>query len=837
MTDYEPLDLSAACNAGLELLGQEQRAAIGMQRFQGLPFQVGAAEPDQRRCFVAFGTGLREQAFSLPIGRTARRVIVAHRLLDFDPDEGNQPGRPLAEYAFRLADGRRLATLVRERFEITSIPPEYVGGFHGLPDLPYRAFSDDRQTLYPRTVGPWGEAGRRQKEVAWTIPRSYVLWVWTNPDPEQAIEALEIRPLGPRCILAALTLCHLEEFPFVRAGRRPIRIALLRPEDASRPFKLEVEVDRGLATYAYSLSPAPPERYLADDLKGWGEAPNPASSPAYAEVAAIPSATLSVRHGEELLGSVRWGEVEQRGTAETPRLRVELVDRGRNWVRTRVLDDGSGRPIPCRVHFRSPEGVPFQPHGHPAHVNSNLGTWHQDIGGDVRLGQASYAYIDGTCEGWLPRGEVLVDVARGFEYQPLRARVSIEPGQQELVLRLKRWRDMNAERWFSGDTHVHFLSTQGSHLEAAGEDLNVVNLLQAQWGHLFTSLEEFTGRPSVSPDGRTVVYVSQENRQHFMGHLSLLGLKRHVMPWGSDGPNEAELGGTLETTLSAWADACHAQGGTVIIPHHPMPNGEQAALIATGRADGVEMLWQAPFNHKDYYRYLNGGYRLPLVGGTDKMTAEVPVGLYRTYVYVPPEEEFSHKSWCRNLARGRAFLSGGPLLDFMVEGHRLGDTVSLPGNGGTLEVQAAAESIFPIHSLQIVQQGRVVTSTEEPGGTRRLHLRTSIKVDGHTWLAARVGGPGYFQALRHRDVARRGVFAHTSPIYVACGGAWSLASQDTARYMLTLIEGGLTYIRETAAHDPTEAVTHHHGQANHLAFLERPFLEARAAIERKLREA
>ena len=89
-----------------------------------------------------------------------------------------------------------------------------------------------------------------------------------------------------------------------------------------------------------------------------------------------------------------------------------------------VLDDETGRPVPCRVHFRSPEGVPYQPHGHHDHVNSDLGTWHIDVGGDLRLGRATYAYIDGTCQGWLPRGDVIVDVARGYEYEPLRESAS-----------------------------------------------------------------------------------------------------------------------------------------------------------------------------------------------------------------------------------------------------------------------------------------------------------------------------------------------------------------------------------------------------------------------------
>src|SRR5262249_41167320 len=175
-------------------------------------------------------------------------------------------------------------------------------------------------------------------------------------------------------------------------------------------------------------------------------------------------------------------------------------------------------------------------------------------------------YIDGHCEGWLPRGEVLVDVARGFEYEPLRTRVNVEAGQRELVIRLRRVRDMSARRWFSGDTHVHFLSMQRAQTQARGEGLNGGNLLLSEGGQLFTNTEEFRGEPHVPRDGSTIVYATQENRQHMLGHLTLLGLKKQVAPWCSDGPSEAEMGGTLEVTMSDWADRCHAQGGTAIIP-------------------------------------------------------------------------------------------------------------------------------------------------------------------------------------------------------------------------------------------------------------------------------
>jgi hypothetical protein len=246
------------------------------------------------------------------------------------------------------------------------------------------------------------------------------------------------------------------------------------------------------------------------------------------------------------------------------------------------------------------------------------------------------------------------------------------------------------------------------------------------------------------------------------------------------------------------------------------------------------MLTHAPFNHLEYYRYLNCGYRLPLVGGTDKMSSDVPIGIYRTYVSIPPDEEFTYASWCRNLAKGRTFHSGGPILRLSVDGKGVGDTLTLPGGGGTVEVEAAAESILPIHRLEIVQQGEVVAATEEATGTRRLSLRAKLRIAGNTWLAARVSGPGYHEALLHFDGWRRGVFAHTSPIYVACGGEWQMFDRAAAQYLLTLVDGALTYIRETSYQHRTGTVTHHHGEDDHLAYLERPFHEARGAIHRRM---
>jgi hypothetical protein len=804
-------------------MGPTEVAGAGPTRLRGLPFLLGRHSGEGTQ-YLVFGEGHTEDPVEMEVNRPACWVIFAHRLLESHIAEGEPVGRRVASYHFGYEDGSEVVVPIRERLEIGTAPSAW-------GQWPLLAVADRRERLMPRFEGRWEMSGVRQAEVTSFDVDQFYLWPWLNPHPDRCISVIRVEPEDRPFVVAGITLSALEEDPFGRGPMRPIKLTMLDVDRARRPFDLTVEVDRGVAGYPFPLPVQTSEEFEKDPFRGWGQEYNKTNSPAYVEIAAQPSATVDVKQGDETLAAVSWAEVTERGAVESAHARIELVDRGKNWVRVTVLDEDTDRPVPCRVHFRSPEGIPYQPHGHHNHIHSDLDSWHVDVGGDLRLGHVTYAYIDGTCEGWLPRGRVTVDVARGFEYEPLRTSVPIEPGQRELTLRLRRWTNMNAQRWFSGDSHVHFLSTLGAQREALGEDLDVVNLLQSQWGHLFTNTEDFLGRPISTLDGGTIVYTSQENRQHFLGHLTLLGLQRAVMPWGSGGPDEAEMGGTLEVAMSHWADACHAQGGTVIIPHLPNPNGEPAALIATGRADAVEFLTHTPYAHLEYYRYLNGGYRLPLVGGTDKMTSDVPVGLYRTYVYIPADEEFNYENWCKNLRHGRTFLSGGPMLHFRVEGAMPGDTLALSGGGGSVEVEAEAESTVPIHTLQVVQGGRVVASAEELKGTRRLSLRTTLSIDRHAWLAARVGGPGYDTAVPFHDGWHRGVMAHTSPVYVAVNEPWQLHSEETRQYMLTLVHGGIEYIRQRARLHPPGTVTHHHGERDHEAFLVRPFQEALDALK------
>ena len=115
-------------------------------------------------------------------------------------------------------------------------------------------------------------------------------------------------------------LCHRRDHP-ERLGRRadlPRGHArghhhLAQEEDARESAALEVEVDRGVATYPYPLPEATTEDFI-NGRKGWGEAQNEGSSPSYVEIAANPSATVQVKRDGEVLGGGRLG----RGTGARP---------------------------------------------------------------------------------------------------------------------------------------------------------------------------------------------------------------------------------------------------------------------------------------------------------------------------------------------------------------------------------------------------------------------------------------------------------------------------------------------------------------------------------------
>jgi hypothetical protein len=247
MQDYQPIELATVCNVGVEFIGPHAQPPLGVQTFHGLPFVIGQAASEPGRCFLGFGDGTGAHSpVSVPIKAQARHLIFAHTLLESKISEGETIGRVVAHYTFHFAHGDPVRVPIRERFEISIVPPPYGGA-------PFRALPDRKEWLLARDEGEWGDAGRRQAEAFRGAARAYYLWTWQNPHPQQPLEHVVIEPGDRKFLIAAITIGRLDEWPFYRTGKQAVKIVLPQAEDAERPFKLAVDADRGVATYPYPL--------------------------------------------------------------------------------------------------------------------------------------------------------------------------------------------------------------------------------------------------------------------------------------------------------------------------------------------------------------------------------------------------------------------------------------------------------------------------------------------------------------------------------------------------------------------------------------------------------
>jgi hypothetical protein len=397
----------------------------------------------------------------------------------------------------------------------------------------------------------------------------------------------------------------------------------------------------------------------------------------------------------------------------------------------------------------------------------------------------------------LPLGKVYVEISRGFEIRPVRRVVEVTPATQEIVIEVERVLPWREKGWVTADTHVHFLSPVTALLEGSAEGVNVINLLASQWGELMTNVGDFDGATTwgsreTGGDGEHLVRVGTENRQHVMGHISLLGYNgKMIQPMTTGGPDESAIGDPLEVLLTEWGRQCKDQGGVVVLPHFPRPRAEFAASIVSGVVDAVEMTaWELPYRGidpyslSDWYRYLNCGYLVAAVGGTDKMTAAMAVGTVRTYARIPTDMFFDYEKWKEAIRRAETFVTYGPLLDFAVEGKPMGSRMEMSASGGTVNVSwQAASVVIPLTRVELVVNGEIRESVAVPAEGSSGNW--TFKVEKSSWLALLVRG----QCPRQPEI----IAAHSSPVMITVAGSPMLAAADAVT-ILEQIEGALAYL-------------------------------------------
>ena len=757
-------------------VGKKDRFPTGVKAYRGIPFDCGEG-------FAFVKPGSDAVKISFPASN-AKQFVFLHACESPQQSPGddgiirNYKGFPelmteICEYAFLYEDGGTVSFTAKSRIEINDV--EFSWGKGGLLSKPqgmdasnYGASEDISRGRMPHA--PWGSTQCRvHNERDWGEPG---LWLYAreNPRPGVPIVGIELKPLGGSAYLFGLTAGETDENP-LRYGSRK-KVALPVRAGQSDPTSC-VDIDLG---QIISVTP----RNVYPD--GWLDATTP-SEPKTAEdylVEFCSHEDAVIYYNESDVLRVRdiAGEVS--------------VSPAEKYVTLRVLDE-NGKKTPVRVHAHGAAGEYLPPRNRHRAPNA---FWFEDYGADFARGSHYSTYIDGDADYLLPHGDVFVEVSKGFEIKPLRVKLQVGPETDELTIRLERVIDWRKKGFATADTHVHFLSTQTALLEGEAEGVNVVNLLASQWGELFTNIGDFTGREGPeNSNGEYMVKVGTENRQQIMGHISLIGYDgKMILPLTTDGPDESAIGDPMETTLTQWAEACRKQKGLNILPHFPNPRAENAAAIVSELIDAVEVTtgWGPhgginPYYLSDWYRYLNCGYKVAAVGGTDKMGAYIAIGEMRTYAKLLKDELFTYDAWKRAVAAGRTFATCGALADFCVEGREMGETIELGGAAKLAVEWTVASAALPLTSVELIRNGEIIEkiSLDSQIGERSGSL--SVETFESAWFALRIRGR---MPWGQNEI----IAAHTSAIFVIIGGKPPFSGPDAAT-ILDQIEGAATYVK------------------------------------------
>lgn len=122
-----------------------------------------------------------------------------------------------------------------------------------------------------------------------------------------------------------------------------------------------------------------------------------------------------------------------------------------------VLDEDTGKLIPCRVHLASSVGQAVQPKHWPF--------WHDHF------------VCNGRVEVRVDPGNYVLQIERGPEYAKINTPITVAPASnQKLQVTLKRLVNMASENWWSGELHVH-RSKEHIELIMQAEDIHVAPVI------------------------------------------------------------------------------------------------------------------------------------------------------------------------------------------------------------------------------------------------------------------------------------------------------------------------------------------------------------------------
>ena len=337
-------------------------------------------------------------------------------------------------------------------------------------------------------------------------------------------------------------------------------------------------------------------------------------------------------------------------------------------------------------------------------------------------------YVDGAFDALLAGGTYRLTISKGFEYTAQTANIELKPGAHVTrEFRMARWVDMASKGWYSADDHIHLRRSPADDPKIAkwiaAEGLDVGNLLQmGDFFATYFSQYAFGDRGRYQDGGRMLVPGQEEPRTPEIGHTISLGAQSFVR-------NTRDY-----YSFDRIFDRVHELGGVTGFAHQAMSfHGYRGMVLNTlrGKTDFLELAQfcvpEGPLALEHYYQFLDMGYRLtalagsdfpwcgvgPQYGGTEPSLAQI--GNARFYVYTGGPLTFER--YMAGLKAGHTFVTTGPMLLLTVNGKLPGDSIDV-APGTKLHVTAEAMGNVQLDRDRRARQGAGAIGGEEGGDGR-----------------------------------------------------------------------------------------------------------------------
>lgn len=441
-------------------------------------------------------------------------------------------------------------------------------------------------------------------------------------------------------------------------------------------------------------------------------------------------------------------------------------------LRVSLLDDVTGQPTAATVHLVDAAG--------------RLVTRDPAFKGGFRC-------ADSFTER-LPAGTARLRVTRGFETRAVERAIRIPAdGRTNLTLRLDRTVDLRARGWFGGDSHAHMLHGERRFpvgfddlaLAARAADLQYLSVAQT-WSLNPITPERLEAEFAARSRPDCVLTWNLEQPKNYyrgdagrcLGHGWTLGLRGRT-PTGGDviqllrQANAADY----ESAKPPFANfeshrLIHEQGGRVFYSHPARawtgPWGGRGGYARRERMrisnlaaelpldlllgptfDGLDLITSGGEWHANEQAFrlwcllLNHGYRLAGTASSDacfdRPGGAVP-GTARTYTRL--DGPFSLAAVADATARGRTFVTTGPLLLAELNGRPPGSSFPADGRERTLRLEAWAsgEDAGGLSHCELYRNGVVVRTHRFDAGQPQATLAFPLTEREDAWYCVRLYG-------------------------------------------------------------------------------------------------